>query len=153
MTDSKKNKKGNWRKLGGTSADGETSKQLEDLTRDVDWDADDSNEDFSDIDAVANGMHALSDNETQTLFDSLGLQSISIRLSRHLLEQFKAFAELEGIGYQPLMRRVLENYERKNRHRLAESSTPLSPEEVQALVRERNNLIAENQRLRELLKK
>lgn len=33
-------------------------------------------------------------------------------------EQFKPFAKLEGIGYQPLMRQVLTRYARENEHRL-----------------------------------
>ncbi len=39
--------------------------------------------------------------------DSLGLQPISIRLEKTLIENFKAAATIEGIGYQTLMRQAL----------------------------------------------
>lgn len=43
----------------------------------------------------------------QTIDDSLGLQMISIRLPKPLIEDLKYFAKREGLGYQPLMRRIL----------------------------------------------
>lgn len=39
--------------------------------------------------------------------DAMGLQMISIRLPKSLIEDLKYFAEREGLGYQPLIRRVL----------------------------------------------
>lgn len=39
--------------------------------------------------------------------DALELQPISIRLPKALINDLKIFAELEGLGYQPLMRRIL----------------------------------------------
>lgn len=41
------------------------------------------------------------------LDDALGLQSISIRLPRQLISQYKLIGHFHGIGYQPLMRDVL----------------------------------------------
>jgi hypothetical protein len=41
------------------------------------------------------------------LDDALGLQMISIRLPKKLIEDLKLIAKKEGLGYQPLMRRVL----------------------------------------------
>lgn len=41
---------------------------------------------------------------------SLGLQLISIRLQKSLIEDFKAIASLNGIGYQPLMRQILKRF-------------------------------------------
>jgi len=42
--------------------------------------------------------------------DSLGLQMISIRLPKRLIEDLKLLAEKEGLGYQPLIRRQLLRY-------------------------------------------
>lgn len=39
--------------------------------------------------------------------ESLGMQSISIRLQTELIEEFKLIAKLRGTGYQPLMREAL----------------------------------------------
>ncbi len=41
---------------------------------------------------------------------ALGLQPISIRLQRSLIEDFKLIAQLNGLGYQTLMRRVLARF-------------------------------------------
>jgi hypothetical protein len=41
---------------------------------------------------------------------ALGLQPISIRLQRGLLDNLKALAQLNGIGYQPLIRQVLTRF-------------------------------------------
>ncbi len=35
------------------------------------------------------------------------LQMISIRLQKSLIDDLKAFAKLEGLGYQPLIKRIL----------------------------------------------
>jgi hypothetical protein len=43
----------------------------------------------------------------RALDESLGLQLISIRLPKALIEDFKLIAKLNGIGYQPLIRQVL----------------------------------------------
>jgi hypothetical protein len=42
--------------------------------------------------------------------DALGLQPISIRLEKSLIEDFKLIAGLSGIGYQPLMRQALKRF-------------------------------------------
>lgn len=42
--------------------------------------------------------------------DILGLQSISIRLPKDLIEQFKLIAKIHGLGYQPLMRDALKRF-------------------------------------------
>lgn len=44
------------------------------------------------------------------LDDALGLQSISIRLPRQLIDQYKLIAHFHGLGYQPLMRDVLARF-------------------------------------------
>ena len=42
--------------------------------------------------------------------DKLGLQMVSIRLQKSLIEDLKELSELNGIGYQPLMRQVLKRF-------------------------------------------
>lgn len=44
------------------------------------------------------------------LDDALGLQSISIRLPRQLISQYKLIGHFHGVGYQPLMRDVLARF-------------------------------------------
>lgn len=53
---------------------------------------------------VAGAEHAAA------LDDALGLQSISIRLPRQLIETYKLIASHHGIGYQPLMRDILQRF-------------------------------------------
>ncbi|MBK7000866.1 MAG: hypothetical protein IPH35_13110 [Rhodoferax sp.] len=38
---------------------------------------------------------------------AIGMQMISIRLPKSVIEDFKVIAKIEGIGYQPLMRTAL----------------------------------------------
>jgi uncharacterized protein (DUF4415 family) len=47
---------------------------------------------------------------TDQIEDSLGLQAISIRLDKSLIESFKLLAEYHGVGYQPLMRDALKRF-------------------------------------------
>lgn len=42
--------------------------------------------------------------------DALNLQPISIRLQKGLIENLKTIAELNGIGYQPLIRQALTRF-------------------------------------------
>jgi predicted RNA-binding protein len=44
------------------------------------------------------------------LDDALGMQMISIRLQKGLLDDLKFIAKANGIGYQPLMRDVLQRF-------------------------------------------
>ncbi|MBL1259355.1 MAG: hypothetical protein COB33_002345 [Thiotrichaceae bacterium] len=44
------------------------------------------------------------------LDDSLELQMISIRLQKSLIEDIKMIAELNGFGYQPLIRQTLNKF-------------------------------------------
>lgn len=44
---------------------------------------------------------------SQEVDDSLGLQVITIRLQKTLIEDLKELARKEGLGYQPLMRQIL----------------------------------------------
>jgi len=44
------------------------------------------------------------------LHEAAGLQPISIRLQKSLIDDFKMIAEINGIGYQPLIRQVLKRF-------------------------------------------
>jgi len=45
-----------------------------------------------------------------SLEEALGLQSISIRLPKQLISQYKLIAHFHGVGYQPLMRDVMARF-------------------------------------------
>ncbi|WP_081300996.1 CopG family antitoxin [Aliivibrio fischeri] len=51
-----------------------------------------------------------SQHDNSKLDDKLGLQMISIRLQKSLIEDLKDIAELNGIGYQPLMKQILKRF-------------------------------------------
>ncbi|WP_350304339.1 hypothetical protein [Photorhabdus viridis] len=53
----------------------------------------------------------VSDDMTEDLInEALELQLISIRLNKSLIEDFKMIADLNGLGYQPLIRQVLNRF-------------------------------------------
>ncbi|WP_186307877.1 hypothetical protein [Paraburkholderia sp. BCC1884] len=62
------------------------------LGREEQFVAVDEGQDFADLDA------------------GLDLQLISIRLSKSLIDDFKAIAQIHGLGYQPLMRQALHRF-------------------------------------------
>ena len=47
---------------------------------------------------------------TQQIEESLGLQMISIRMDKGLINSFKAIGAFHGVGYQPLMRDALKRF-------------------------------------------
>jgi hypothetical protein len=47
---------------------------------------------------------------SKSLDEALGLQSISIRLPKQLIEQYKITANHRKVGYQPLMRDILGRF-------------------------------------------
>jgi hypothetical protein len=54
---------------------------------------------------------AVADEDIETQIDeALELQLISIRLQKSLIDDFKALAKLNRVGYQPLMRQVLTRF-------------------------------------------
>ncbi|TAM89699.1 MAG: hypothetical protein EPN41_03115 [Candidimonas sp.] len=68
----------------------------------------------------------LVDAETrQAIEETLAMQMISIRLPKSVIEDFKALASLEGIGYQPLMREALTRFahgeSRRIMHKVSEN--------------------------------
>ncbi|GAD20922.1 hypothetical protein [Acidovorax sp. MR-S7] len=64
------------------------------------------------------------------LDDALELQPISIRLQKDLLENLKALAKLNGLGYQPLIRQVLTRWvDCELKSMLRERASQMRPEE------------------------
>jgi len=60
--------------------------------------------------ADENFVAVADDNINAIIDDAVGLQPISIRLQKSLIEDFKLIGELNGIGYQTLMRQVLKRF-------------------------------------------
>lgn len=56
--------------------------------------------------------------DEKALNDATGLQMISIRLQKSLIEDFKNIAEINGIGYQPLIRQVLKRFADSEKRRI-----------------------------------
>jgi uncharacterized protein (DUF4415 family) len=55
--------------------------------------------------------YAVADEQVTTeMDDDLGLQMISIRLSKDLINSFKLLGHKYGMGYQPLMREALKRF-------------------------------------------
>lgn len=52
-------------------------------------------------------VHKSNAAERAAIDEIVGLQAISIRLQRELIDDFKLMAKLNGMGYQTLMRQVL----------------------------------------------
>lgn len=48
-------------------------------------------------------------NEDQ-IDEALGLKAISIRLQKSLIDDLKLIADINGLGYQPLIKQVLRRY-------------------------------------------
>jgi len=46
----------------------------------------------------------------KALDEALAMQMISIRLQKHLIEDLKNIAKMNGIGYQPLIRQLLTRF-------------------------------------------
>ena len=44
------------------------------------------------------------------LNDALGMQAISIRLPKEMIDAYKLIAAHHGVGYQPLMRDILQRF-------------------------------------------
>lgn len=53
---------------------------------------------------------AVAPDQDKAIDDALELQPISIRLQKSLLDNLKSLAQLNGIGYQPLVRQILTRW-------------------------------------------
>ncbi len=64
--------------------------------------------------------------------DALGLQMISIRLPKRLIEDLKLIASKENLGYQPLIRRVLLRFAEAEFRAMAHQQLTTALSDVQA---------------------
>jgi len=73
----------------------------------------------------ASAAHAkVASAEHQAALDAaLGLQSISIRLPKELIEAYKLIASHHGVGYQPLMRDILQRFVKEGLKEVVEHQT------------------------------
>lgn len=55
----------------------------------------------------------------QQIDDALGMQMISIRLPKDLIDEFKMIAQVHNLGYQPLMRDALKRFAEAELKKLA----------------------------------
>ncbi|HJW25141.1 MAG TPA: hypothetical protein VJ576_09605 [Rhodocyclaceae bacterium] len=62
--------------------------------------------------------------------ESFGLQPISIRLEKQLIDSFKAIATINGMGYQTLMRQALKRFAECEMKRLVQ----IQADEIRARV-------------------
>ena len=60
----------------------------------------------------ASAKHAerISHEEDKAIDDSLGLQAVTMRLQKELVEQLKLLAKKEELGYQPYIRQLLTRH-------------------------------------------
>ena len=63
-----------------------------------------------DDDLTDDVVSALSFEEVKAIDESIGMQMISIRLQRQLLTLLKEIAKHHGIGYQPMVRDLLQRF-------------------------------------------
>lgn len=66
--------------------------------------------DARELGASAEHAKVASAEHLSALGDALGLQSISIRLPKEMIEAYKLIAAHHGVGYQPLMRDILQRF-------------------------------------------
>lgn len=61
----------------------------------------------------------VTETDSDAIIDAaLELQPISIRLQKSLIEDFKLIAQVNGLGYQPLMRQVLTRFADSEKKRI-----------------------------------
>lgn len=80
--------------------------------------------DSKQLGASAEYAEPATEEDDKGLDAATGLQLLSFRIHKPIIEQLKQLAKLEGLGYQPLMRKVLTEYVRENEHRLEQLFTP-----------------------------
>ncbi|MBP4059025.1 hypothetical protein [Aeromonas sp. Prich7-2] len=75
---------------------------------------------------------AVSHHSTDDLInEALSLQPISIRLQKGLIDNLKTIAELNGIGYQPLVRQALTRFVDCEMKRIATEALAMKRKEEQ----------------------
>lgn len=72
------------------------------------------------------------------LEDALGLQMISIRLQKQLIEDLKFIATAHGVGYQPLMRDILNRFVVSEKKQIINHVISMKEEEARQQLEEEN---------------
>ncbi len=70
--------------------------------------------------------------EQQDIDEALGLKSISIRLEKELIEEFKMIAKYNNMGYQPLMRQALHRFAKNEIKKMAADALASQEEKIEA---------------------
>ncbi|MBV8801767.1 MAG: hypothetical protein JO131_02145 [Gammaproteobacteria bacterium] len=86
-------------------------------TRKTGWEDDSSPESWDNrrLGASEEFVRKSSPEREKTIDDNLGLQTISIRLQKALINDLKTLADSDGIGYQPYIRQVLTRHVRREK--------------------------------------
>jgi predicted DNA binding CopG/RHH family protein len=90
-------------------------KNTHDLKSDEAWDK-------RELGASEAHVRKASSKREKALDDRLGLQTISIRLQKSLIDNLKRLADDDGIGYQPYVRQVLMRHVRQIDHERKEKA-------------------------------
>jgi hypothetical protein len=88
------------------------------------FDADNELWDSKQLGASSEHAVRVSDERDKELDDAMGLQLFTFRMPKLVIEQLKQLAKLDGIGYQPFMRKVLIDYVHQNEQKLEQVLTP-----------------------------
>lgn len=68
--------------------------------------------------ASAEHVRVAPDSDEDLLDDALGMQLISIRLQKKLIRDLKKIADCQGVGYQPLIRDLLNRFVQSEMRRM-----------------------------------
>lgn len=88
------------------------------------FDADSELWDSKQLGASPEHARRASKEQQRALDEATGLQLCTFRIQKTIVEQLKQLAKIEGSGYQPLMRKVITQYVRENKHKLEQLLTP-----------------------------
>ena len=77
--------------------------------------------------------------ELAALDDALDLQLVSIRLQKQLISDLKAIAEYHKIGYQPLVRDLLNRFVTSEKRRIVEAVLDAKRKELEKMKNEESS--------------
>lgn len=78
------------------------------------------------------GVVELNAEKEDELNAALGLQPISIRLQKSLIEDLKNIALIHGLGYQPLIKQILSRFVEGEKRRIADEQIREAVRKIQA---------------------
>jgi hypothetical protein len=101
------------RRISSKNPDEITVKRLEDFFSESEVKEFDKDTELWETGKLGNSAkHAvrISEEEDKAIDDTLGLQAVTMRLQKELVEQLKLLAKKEGLGYQPYIRQLLTKH-------------------------------------------